>query len=463
MSSLSPEHLNQLADLKEQLEGAQILQFPERQPQETNKPVSLTVRSRQVGRDQGAPEQQSVDPVMAAPSEVDVVLPESAKPAVSTRVRGGAHRPQGAPEPSTPEQKPKSTGALALNDLLTVDRLGRGHRPDGTMLSKYERSQIMAHEVQIRRGLGELAAERGLVELDENNRAHRANGQLMSNKELSQLVSATKYDRAGEEAAAALDDEPVSDDQLSDRLADVATRADQAPVDPGAEADPARELTEPVDTLTEPSLRQRMKRIWAKGRDALLKTYVDVENRIMAPRKHQELNETQLRHRRWVLNAGIGALVVYRVWALQNGLHTGGNTTPTGHGNDLANLLMHGQDSQSGQATGLTGHGAGHLHGTINGLTGHGHHGTMPGEGLTGHAEPSGGRALKEGHTIWSDLADQAARHGHHLSDKQLDHLVGQTLQANNLSWEDARHLSAGFHYSVPPHVAEALNQLDDD
>ena len=64
---------------------------------------------------------------------------------------------------------------------------------------------------------------------------------------------------------------------------------------------------------------------------------------------------------------------------------------------------------------------------------------------------------LHHGDTIWQDIADTAAKNGHHFSDEHVRQLTEQTLKANGLSWADARHLPVGYHFDIPQEVQEQL------
>lgn len=64
---------------------------------------------------------------------------------------------------------------------------------------------------------------------------------------------------------------------------------------------------------------------------------------------------------------------------------------------------------------------------------------------------------LKQGHTIWGDTTDYATQHGVHLTDHQTYLAVNSILKQNHLSWEQARHLRAGYDWHVNQAVLEEL------
>jgi hypothetical protein len=92
-----------------------------------------------------------------------------------------------------------------------------------------------------------------------------------------------------------------------------------------------------------------------------------------------------------------------------------------------------------------------HMSEAVNGMT--------PGAGKHVAAHEM---TLHHGHTIWDDEQHMIAQHHANLSPVELqghtEEAVDETLQANGLSYEDARHLPDNFRYHIPPHLhAEML------
>jgi hypothetical protein len=94
-------------------------------------------------------------------------------------------------------------------------------------------------------------------------------------------------------------------------------------------------------------------------------------------------------------------------------------------------------------------------------MFGHVAHGQGGSAGTGGHIGEAirDNMTLHQGDTIWGDLSREASQHGHHLSEAQIHQLTGQTLEANGLTWEDARHLPVGFNFTIPDEVREQLAQ----
>ncbi|CAN5343301.1 hypothetical protein BH09PAT4_BH09PAT4_08770 [soil metagenome] len=477
--SLSPEQIPSPAVLGERLRARQaqseemgeLLPFPDTDGQNTGE---NGVESPAVGhevtttslpgasREQGPPDSQSVDPTMSAPEEQPIDLPEAASPVLSTRERGGASRPQG---PAASESQPststaRSSGKLELADLVTVGKSGRahvsgsqnteGHSRNGQFLSQYETEQIEAHEEQIRKGLSQLAAERGLGQVDENGRAHRENGQIMSNKELAALLGNNKYvhpetsaaDEASDDAeldniVAALDgEEPVVVEQSANQPEPAGGDPDAAP----AENAPVAEAEEPV-RLT---LKQRIvRRLKLAGTQLYL---LPLSPRNALQKAGNYLNDEEKGRRRGIVAGVVGvAAVGGAVMAYKYGgdlFHHSADVQPKGAGapnKDLADLL-----------TGRGGGAGKHDQSVVDALQG-GHPG--------GHEAIESQLTLERGGTIWDSLSQQGAEHGHHLSEVQLHDLTSQTLKANGLTWEEARQLPVGYHFNIPPEVTAALEK----
>lgn len=441
----SPEH--QSVDPVMTVNAEQATELPE-----ATQPV---VSSRERGgatRPQGPSEHQSAEPQTIVHAEQPVELTETAKPAVTTRSRGGATRPQGPGKTEPLEPTPKrSTGKLELSDLVKIGKSGRAHvsgshnsegrSRNGQFLSKYEIEQIEAHEKQIRKGLGKLAAQKGVGKVDKAGRAHRENGQQMSNKELAELlrnIGGVRPEQSAQDAAASdaeldavLDQAPQHD--FSQRVADMDPETREA-YNRNVEAAAAQ------GAAARQSIRARfMRRLKNAGRHA----YLAPQHARNAMRKMGEyLSDEEKGRRRGIVAGVVGVAAVGGAYL---GLKYGGDLlshTPDTH------TTAHGGGSD-GLAELLTGRGGKHQ-GTgqevVDALSGNG-----GGESIRAHM------TLHQGDTIWGDLSRIAAQHGQQLNDEQVHDLVGRTLHANGISWEDARHLPVGYHYDIPPEVREQL------
>ena len=363
MTSLSHEQLAQLEAFRDELavepENTSVTELA----------LVATERPRGANRPQGAPEHQSVDPVMAAPAEHNVELPDSAQPVIYTRQRGGASRPAGEPSHDgvmggayrSVEERIMKNG---IKRLYAVDKQGKHHQIKyDTILEAYghagDHQGKPAPEVQ--------------PEPEEYHYVHTVPESVTEyvvpfpEKRDVTGKAETEAETKVETETEAPTHQPVAHEVLVEET--------DAPV------------VEPVEELSEPSLRDRVKRIWSKGRDALLKAYVNVENRIVAPQRHHELSEKELQRRRWALNGAIGAMVVYRVWAMHNGMHSGGSGSAA---QEALNQHAQSGGSADGLKSLLTGHGLdSNSHETVSGLTGHGAHNQVAADhvagGLTGH------------------------------------------------------------------------------
>jgi len=309
-----------------------------------------------------------------------VVEPElQPAPDFDIPANGQVHTPSPeVPLPSPRQASRKSTGRLELSDLAEVDDAGIAYltTKDGVRhkLSEHGRAQIMAHEEQIRKGLGQLLASRGLVELDVNNRVHRVDGSFMSNKELVKL----------------------------------------------AEANPVP--TKPKGFFA------RAKAALQRGSTATKVAYTRAGNFLMAPAGPAPTQE-ELEHRKrigWLLVGAVGAVAVSRLVMQFHGFEHGGNGAVTIDQTPQPGSTQSGSLPAGTPAPASTSSGSLPPYDVEQG----------------GVLEPKqfDQVRLEKGDTIW-DLEE--ARHPN-MSQAQIHELVQRDLNANKLTWDDARRLKIG-------------------
>ena len=157
---------------------------------------------------------------------------------------------------------------------------------------------------------------------------------------------------------------------------------------------------EPVRELTAKGLLARTKRIFAKGNKHLARIYTTVGNKIINP-FDKELTETQQKRRRALVAVGVGAVAAYSLYAKFHGMEHGGGAATTAAP----------QPMQPGTE----------LHPKFDSVT------------------------LHHGDNIWNI---EEARHPH-MSEAHIQQLVERDLRTNDLTREDARHLTPGQHIKI--------------
>lgn len=256
----------------------------------------------------------------------------------------GPEVPNGSSAPGSEMSQPvaetrttaKLTGKLALADLAEVDDQGVAYLTTKAgrkrKLSEYGIAQITLHEEQIRKGLGQLLASRGVIKLDSRGRAHRADGSFMSNKELSDLaavntvpehlfpvVEPKPLPEPGGLSAEALEPEAQAPG-TSLAVSKVAIMATAATV-----------ITQPVpDKDTKESAPQgflaRSKAALRKRGQAVKVAYASAGNYLIAGRPVPTEEDLE-RHKRigWLLIGAVGAVAVSRLVMQFHGFDHGGN------------------------------------------------------------------------------------------------------------------------------------------
>jgi hypothetical protein len=301
--------------------------------------------------------------------------------------------------------KPKKrSGKLELSDLATVAADDTARK-----LSENEQQQVMAHEEQIRRGLGKLLASRGLVTLDTRNRARRPNGSLMTNKELVALAEANKLP----EGFAADQFDFSNSTQSMDKLS-------HAQLMDNLKHATAKQLLASAPAAAEPrGIKARIKHVFNRGSAAVKIGYASTGNYLVAP-KHVVVDHEDLKRQEkagWLVVAGLGALAAGNLYLRLHGVHHGGSNAPTTASEHLASADHGGSKPQPIE------------------------HGKM----LT--HKPADTATLHSGENDWTVAKQQL---GPNASDPQINQVDHAIMHMNHQTEASARQQAVGTKLKLP-------------
>lgn len=317
---------------------------------------------------------------------------------------------------------------LPAHLTVTVRQRGGAHRPQGApgQLSG-ERQGVLGgafdtvEEHTTKNGVKRLYAvdhdgKMHQIKYDAILEAYGHAGERQGKRPLAEAI--VDVDEPGDEAAA-----PAG------RTAEAGTAAAESTA-PAVEAAEVAAIIDASEAATTPAARQGLKqRLLRRLKQAGRQLYLAPQNLQELPRKAFDyLNDKDKGRRRGITAGVIGVAAV------------GAAFVATKYGSDLFSHASHAHTGTAAPNKDL-----------LDALSGKG-----SGSGAGAHAHEIH-LTLHHGDTIWNDIADTAAKHGHHYSDEHIRQLTEQTLRANGLSWEDARHLPTGYHFDIPREVQEQL------
>lgn len=365
---------------------------------------------------------------------------------------------------------------VSLEELLSVDARNLAHRPDGTIMSNYERHQIEDHENQIIQGLIETESvqeahqpdiipdpttAKGWIEMRDRQRdtetpsvwKPRMAALLLGVKRrmFRPFHAVTAASKFAVEGAKSLEIGQKS--RAVARITGVGVKNHSS--NAAAWTVVAGDKLVKKETYTD--IQDRVTEQFNKAQIGLLKLRNTVSNMATEQRKKTEgLTEEQRRRRRIILNGAMGAMLVgavaYRAW---HGLELSGG----GNHNFLDALPEQDQSDAKNE------------HDRKSEPPKHdnpGKDGNNPGkndkpDNPESKPVPQELSLDEQGSSIWSSIDDTANARGVELSDVQTHDLVSKTLQHNNLTWEEARHLPVDYQFDVPEEVRRAIEEEADE
>jgi hypothetical protein len=307
-----------------------------------------------------------------------------------------------------------------LADIVDVDTKGRAHHAKGLrslktdketgevlresetqgiggrFLTKYELEQIEAHAGQIREGLGKHERLIGLIALDSRGLGHRANGQIISREEVKVLNAERRAKLIAEQKAEA-------------------------------------ELGLP--TPTEEDVNNGGAGRWAKIKGWASRKKAELYSAVSNPVGYlKERTSEKSRKEKIIAGAALGALclgaaglVMYLSsrHGMQAELPSGTGTGPRLGGPETADIFHGGTRMPA-------------------------HMDSVPGLEQVPLVTPEHIASLAKGDTVWA-LAQHSAEQTANLKldDAQVQMITQHTLDMNNMTWEQARHLPVGAQFRL--------------
>ncbi len=178
--------------------------------------------------------------------------------------------------------------------------------------------------------------------------------------------------------------------------------------------------TEPVTELSEKGIRSRLNRIFKKAQYLGVLYKNDVAAGIGKAKEYLS-DEEKGKSRKLIAGAVVGATAVAAVAAVYFKMHHGMESGPVQKGSGSNDTLKHLLDGRGDNPAGA-GDTVKHVTETLN----------------------------HKGDTVWSHAQHELTSHGNlHPSELQIHAETQRILDLNNMSWDDARHLSVGTKLKV--------------